>query len=442
MKRLWAAPALLLVCLPCAPGPRRRRSTIRRWDRCRPRWQARPQAIRAEEVPTGEAPSLVAQQVLGPIHSVEMPGQAPQPVDTGRLIAALKAAEAVHDPDEKLRRFGSRGSADHALRSEIVTAGGADRRPPDPVATVQSARAVLAGAEFGSDPPPPPTLAERFAAWLDRMLARLQPAESQHAECQPAECQPECHSRHLHRHRARRHSPCWSPSLCRPSGGAAHGPSRWRWTRKKRRWWKRGTTTACWPWPSSRRRPAITAAPSAWSISPRWSRWIRAASCALTAPKQTGNTCAPCARRAGAMCMQAMTPLTREFDQVWYGFARTDASHYARALAQYQALLAAPQGPGGSAGGEQPDARQPRLDCRDFASAGLCRRRPAARRARRGDGPGRSARKQGRTRPSPMTALRAAGACFEWVQELGYQPAAWRQSWTRTGPGGARTCCW
>ena len=39
-----------------------------------------------------------------------------------------------------------------------------------------------------------------------------------------------------------------------------------------------------------------------------------------------------------------MTPLTREFDQVWYGFAYADASHYARALAQYQALLAAPQG--------------------------------------------------------------------------------------------------
>ena len=34
----------------------------------------------------------------------------------------------------------------------------------------------------------------------------------------------------------------------------------------------------------------------------------------------------------------ALTPLTREFDQVWYGLAPTDSSQYAWALAQYRAL--------------------------------------------------------------------------------------------------------
>ena len=38
---------------------------------------------------------------------------------------------------------------------------------------------------------------------------------------------------------------------------------------------------------------------------------------------------------------QAMMPLTREFDRIWYGFAPTGPSEYARAVAQYKALQAA-----------------------------------------------------------------------------------------------------
>jgi tetratricopeptide (TPR) repeat protein len=40
---------------------------------------------------------------------------------------------------------------------------------------------------------------------------------------------------------------------------------------------------------------------------------------------------------------QAMTPLTREFDRVWYGLAHADAADYARALSQYEALQAVSQ---------------------------------------------------------------------------------------------------
>ena len=52
-------------------------------------------------------------------------------------------------------------------------------------------------------------------------------------------------------------------------------------------------------------------------------------------------------RAAGrADVYDAMTPLTREFDRIWYGFASADASRItARALTQYDALQAASQVP-------------------------------------------------------------------------------------------------
>ncbi len=40
----------------------------------------------------------------------------------------------------------------------------------------------------------------------------------------------------------------------------------------------------------------------------------------------------------------AMTPLTREFDRLWYGFATADRADYTRALAQYDAFQVASRG--------------------------------------------------------------------------------------------------
>ena len=293
------------------------------------------QAIQADEVPSGEAPSLLAQQTLGPIRSIEAPGRAPVPVDSSRLVAAIQAAEAVKDVVKKVDALGAVGGQITTLRDQIAHAGLA----PDPLAAQRAARAVLARPEFGSDLPPPPSLAERLAAWLDRVLARFQPAT-------PNANLPTVNPRII-------------LGILIVIAAAAFAVLV-------------GVIVQAIGRRSIRSRPLALEEEEAVLVEARdnqsllalaeqqakagdYRRAFRLVYLAALVALDTGGVLRfdrsktnweylRALRAAGrGDIYAALTPLTREFDQVWYGFAATDASHYARALAQYQALLAVPQ---------------------------------------------------------------------------------------------------
>ena len=303
------------------------------------------QAISADEVPPGEAPSLLAQQTLGSIRSVELPGSAPMPVDTSRLIAAIQSAEAVKNPDEKAdalaavgAQIGTLRAAQTHLYSGVV---------PNPAAAKRAARAVLSQPEFGSELPPPPSLAERIAAWLDRIFSSRQPS---------------------------------SPNLNLPNvnpkiilgiliviaAGAfavlvaviVQAIGR-RSARSKPLALDEEEAVLV----EARDNESLLGLAEQQAKSGDYRRAFRLVYLASLVALDTGGVLRfdrsktnweylRALRTAGrGDIYSALTPLTREFDQVWYGFGLTDASHYARALTQYQALLAAPQAatPAGSA---------------------------------------------------------------------------------------------
>jgi len=305
------------------------------------------QAFRVEEVPSGEAPSLVAKQVLGPIRSIEAPGNAPQPVETDSLIASVAAAEAIHDPDQKAAAFEALDGQIHALREDIVLSGSSAPKHPDPLGTVKSARDVLAGTEFASDPPPPPTWTERFANWLDQTLARLfhrQPST-------PNVNAPNINAKLILD---------IITGILIVAGVAAFGvlvaiivqAIGRRGAKSKPLALDEEEATLV----EARDNDSLLALAEQKAKEGDYRRAFRLVYLAALVSLDTGGVLRfdrsktnweylRALRAAGRTDIsQALTPLTQEFDQVWYGFARTDASHFARALTQYRALLAAPQG--------------------------------------------------------------------------------------------------
>lgn len=344
MKRCWAGPVLLLTLL----ALRAWAVTPQEYDGALERVQAslanQTAAIRAQEVPTGELPSLVARQVLGPIHSVQAPGHAPQPVETGRLVDSLKAAEAVHAPDARLAAFAAVDQQITILRSEIGSSG---QKPPDPITTVRLARAILAGAEFASDPPPPPTLAERFAAWLDRLWARLNPPKTNAPNVNLPNINPNVILGIFIVIAAAAFAVLVAVMV------QAIGR---RGAKAKPLALDEEEATLV----EARDNNSLLALAEQQAKTGDYRRAFRLVYLATLVALDSGGVLRfdrsktnweylRALRSAGRSDVyQAMTPLTREFDQIWYGFGRTDASHYARALAQYQALLAAPQGASGT----------------------------------------------------------------------------------------------
>ena len=295
------------------------------------------QAISADVVPSGDAPSLLAQRTLGQIHTIEAPGGAPAPVDTSRLVAAIAAAEAVKDPVAKVVALNAVGKQIASLRSALMRLhAGA---PADPAAARRAARAVLSQPEFGSELPPPPSLVERIAAWLDSI-------SWPHSSGSPSF-----------------NGPSVNPNIILgiliviAVGAFAILV---------------GVIVQAIGRRSARSKPLALDEEEAVLVDARdnvsllglaeqqakagdYRRAFRLVYLASLVALDTGGVLRfdrsktnweylRALRAAGrGDIYSALTPLTREFDQVWYGFGLTDASHYARALAQYQALLAAPQ---------------------------------------------------------------------------------------------------
>lgn len=294
------------------------------------------QAISAEEVPSGEAPSLLAQRILGPIRSIDPPGGAPVPVDTSRLIGAIQAAEATKKTGAKADALDAVGSQIGTLRTALRTlhSGAA----PDFDAAKRTARTVLARPEFGSELPPPPSVAERLAAWLNRVFSWKSPSSNVNL-------------------------PSINPKvilgiLIVIAAGAFAVLV--------------GVIVQAIGRRTTRSKPLALDAEEAVLVEARdndsllalaeqqakvgdYRRAFRLVYLAALVALDTGGVLRfdrsktnweylRALRTAGrGDIYSALTPLTREFDQVWYGFGLADASHYTRALAQYRALLAAPQ---------------------------------------------------------------------------------------------------
>ena len=332
---------IALVFLFCGLALRVTAATPQEYDRALAQVQAalvsQAQAISAQEVPSGDAPSLRAQQTLGPIHSIEALGQAPVLVDSSRLIAAIQAAEAVKDPDAKADALGAVGAQIGTLRAALLHLhSGAS---PDPTAAKRAACAVLARPEFGSDLPPPPSLAERLAAWLDRILARWQPSA-------PNANLPSVNPKII------------LGILIVIAAGAfavlvsviVQAIGR-RSVRSKPLALEEEEAVLV----DARDNDSLLALAEQQAKAGDYRRAFRLVYLAALVALDTGGVLRfdrsktnweylRALRAAGrGDIYSALTPLTREFDQVWYGFGLTDASHYARALVQYQALLAAPQ---------------------------------------------------------------------------------------------------
>ena len=293
------------------------------------------QAIRAGQVPSGEAPLLVAQHVLGTIHSVELPGGLPQTVDAGQLIDSVRSADAAHGSEAKARAF-------EALNQQIVTLRHAltsSENKQNPAATVHSAQAVLAGDEFASDPPPPPSVAQRAAEWLDRWLARLfshpSPTAAPIRPINPAVLQG-----------------IFIVILASLFALLVYFLVKalgLRGVRAKPLELAEEEAVLM----EARDNHSLLALAEQQAKAGDYRRAFRLVYLAALVALDDGGVLRfdrsktnweylRSLRAAGRGDLyQALTPLTREFDQVWYGFSKTDASQYARALTQYHVLLTA-----------------------------------------------------------------------------------------------------
>ena len=331
MSRLFA-----LLLLMAASGLHA--ATPQQYDRALAQVQAalgsQEQALDAQVISSGLPPPLVAQQALLPIHSVEAPGQSPVLVDTSQLVAALSAAEAIKDPQQKRRALEALSRQIGLLRQAVAEAPA----PANPAGAEQSARAVLARAEFASDPLPSPTWVDKLAAWLDRVFRPRSPQISS--------------------------GPSINPYVIRGIllviAGAAFAVlvavlvqaiGRREARRKPLALDEEEAVLV-----EARDTDSLLALAEQQAKAGDYRRAFRLVYLASLVALDTGGVLhfdrsktnweyLRAMRAAGrGDVYAALTPLTREFDQVWYGFAPADASHYARALAQYEALQAAPAG--------------------------------------------------------------------------------------------------
>jgi len=292
------------------------------------------EALDAEVISTGQSPFLVAQQVLGPVHSVGLPGQTPVLVNTGPLVAAIGAAEAIKDSNTKEEALSALSDQIGLLRQSLMTASAT----PSPSGASESARAVLAGEEFASDPPPPPSLADKIAAWLDKLNKprKRNPAPAPTGSINPSVIQ----------------------GILLVIAAGAFALLVWVLVQAVGRREARVRPLALDEEEAvlmeARDNNSLLALAEQQAKLGDYRRAFRLVYLASLVALDTDGVLRfdrsktnweylRALRASGRPDVYtALTPLTREFDQVWYGFALTNASQYAWAITQYEALRAVP----------------------------------------------------------------------------------------------------
>lgn len=335
MKSIFA----VLVLLAFVGGPLSA-ETPQEYDRALAQVQSalgsQSEALQAGVISQGQPPSLVAQQVLGPIHSVGLPGRAPTLVNTGPLVAAIGAAESIKDTDTKSDTLDALAQQIALLRSSLQTASVTS----DPAAALTSAKAVLAGPEFASDPPPPPSLADRISAWLDKLFQPRRPTRT------PA-------------------GPNINPkvvegiliTICAIAFAILVGVLVQAIGRREAKARPLALDEEEATLVEARDNNSLLALAEQQAQSGDYRRAFRLVYLAslvtldtdgvLRFDRSKTNWEYLRALRASGRgdVYTALTPLTREFDQVWYGFSPTNSSQYTWALAQYHALKDSAQAP-------------------------------------------------------------------------------------------------
>jgi len=299
------------------------------------------QSLRADQVPSGEAPLLAAQRILGPVHSIETPDGTSYLVDTAPLIESVRAADGTHGSEAKEAAFETVTRQIALLRRSLVRN---DSRGESLSAEAErSAKAVLAGEEFASDPPPPPSVIDRALESLDRWLSKLFSSGNTNNNLPPM--QPI--------------SPLFLKGIFFAIVAASFAALVFVLVKVIG---QRGVKAR--PLGLEAEEAALVEARDSESLLALAEKQAKAGEyrlafrliylAALVAldsggalrfdPSKTNWEYLRALRSAGrGDIAEALMPMTRQFDLVWYGFSRTDAGHYAEALIQYHALLAAPQ---------------------------------------------------------------------------------------------------
>ncbi len=328
MMRVWAILLFFTLC-----GSRAGAATPQEYDRALGEVQAalgsQADAIAAQVISSGPSPLLAARLELGPIHSVGLPGRAPVLINTGPLVAAIGAAEATKDPDMKVKTLHALSRQIGLLRSSLQSAPAA----ADAAAVAASARAVLAGPEFASDPPPPPSLADRIAAWLDKVFHPRRPTRTPTG--------PNINPRVVEGILIAIALGAFAILVAVLAQALGRRDARVR---------PLALDEEEAVLMEARDNDSLLALAEQQAKSGDYRRAFRLVYLAslvaldtdgvLRFDRSKTNWEYLRALRASGRgdVYTALSPLTREFDQVWYGFAPTDSSQYAWALAQYQAL--------------------------------------------------------------------------------------------------------
>jgi len=272
----------------------------------------------------------LAHQSLDRFSVVALPGLAPQPVNNQVLEQTLHRAASL--PDAQVRATAYAQAARQIAEFRADMGGGAAGVSPQ--SAQSSVRAVLGRAEFDSDPLPPPSLWERFSAWLDRLFSRP--------------------------HKAAAPAPSISPAFIRTllilvaaGAFALLVAVLVQWLRLRVR--PQGALAL------SEEEEALVEARDADSLRAlaeeqgRQGEWRRAFRLTYLAAlvaldthdvlrfdrSKTNWEYLRALRAAGqGETYAALLPFTREFDRIWYGGARAESDDYAYAVAQYQSLTA------------------------------------------------------------------------------------------------------
>ncbi len=306
---------------------------------------AQVQALRSGQIPTGEPPLLAAKRALGAIRSVEAPGELPQLVDTGRLVDAVRSADSLHGAEKKTGAFEALNRQITDLRKSLMRSQGPSDRV-DTAATLSSVRSVLSADEFASDPPPPPSFAQRVSAWLDHWLSKLFSQNNPNSPPMPPINPSILQGIFIVIVAAAFAALVYILVKALGQHGAKARPL--------------GLAEEEAVLVQARDNDSLLALAEEQAKKGDYRRAFRLVYLAALVALDTGGVLRfdrsktnweylRALRAAGRSDIySALIPLTREFDQVWYGLSRTDVSQYAQALAQYHALLAAtppPQSP-------------------------------------------------------------------------------------------------
>ena len=291
------------------------------------------QALEAQVISSRLPPSLVAQQQLGPIHVVQEPGHAPALVDTSQIVTAIQTAEALKNPDDKVEALRTVSRQITVLRQALAQSP----LQSDPAAVKASAREVLARPEFASDPPPPPSFVDKIAEWLDKLFQpRAAPTTTAAPNINPYVI------RGILIAIAVAAFAVLVAVLVQAIG------------RREARAKPLALDEEEAVLVEARDKDSLLALAEQQAKDGDYRRAFRLVYLASLVALDTNGVLhfdrsktnweyLRALRASGrGDVYTALTPLTREFDQVWYGFAPTDAGQYARALSQYHALQAAP----------------------------------------------------------------------------------------------------